>query len=162
MDVDITRRLSLLRDIEAIERLKHEYWHYNDSGLRGDLVAGLFTEDGVWSNPDFGTYVGRDAIRAFFEAMGKAVPFCSHLGMNPMIEVDGDRATGRWRGLLLASMRGEGGDEAQLTLMDYVDTFERHDGRWLIRKLDIFFNFTVPFGGSWLGQEKSRADQPVA
>lgn len=156
MSIDADTRLARLADIEAIIRLKHEYWSYNDTGFQADRIAALFTPDGVWSNAEFGHYDGREAIRAFFKSAPAIVPFCAHVGMNPIIDLDGDGAVGRWRALLLSTINEPAGAVAKLILIDYLDEFRRVDGAWLIRKLDIVFNFVVPFGESWVGLEKSR------
>jgi hypothetical protein len=156
MSGDIDARLARLADIEAIIRLKHEYWNHNDSGFRADEIAALFTADGIWSNAEFGQYEGREAIRAFFKNAPAIVPFCAHVGMNPIIDLDRDQATGRWRALLLSTLNEPSGAVAKLILIDYLDEFRRIDGVWRIRKLDILFNFVVPFGDSWVGLEKSR------
>jgi len=156
MSGDIDARLARLADIEAIIRLKHEYWNHNDSGFRADEIAALFTADGIWSNAEFGQYEGREAIRAFLENAPAIVPFCAHIGMNPIIDLDRDQATGRWRALLLSTLNEPSGAVAKLILIDYLDEFRRIDGVWRIRKLDILFNFVVTFGDSWVGLEKSR------
>ena len=44
-------------------------------------------------------------------------------------------------------------------LIDYRDDFVRLEGRWLIKKLDILFNFDAAHGESWAGAEKIRAVQ---
>ena len=153
---DIDARLARLADIEAIIRLKHEYWNHNDAGFRADEIAALFTADGIWSNAECGQYEGREAIRALFQNAPAIVPFCAHVGMNPIIDLDRDEATGRWRALLLSSLNEPSGAVAKLILIDYLDEFRRIDGLWRIRKLDILFNFVVTFGDSWVGLEKSR------
>ncbi|WP_416899133.1 MAG: nuclear transport factor 2 family protein [Minwuia sp.] len=145
-----------MSDIEEIVHLKNLYWHYNDVGLLGDRIAPLFTEDGVWSNAELGHYEGREAIRDFFNGASAVLPFCAHLGMNPVIAVNGDTATGIWRAILLGTFVEEGEPVARQILIDYRDDYVRQDERWLIRKLDILFNFNVPAGTSWAGQTVIR------
>jgi hypothetical protein len=154
----IEERLARLEALEAITRLKHLYWHYNDVGHLGDKIASLFTEDGIWSNAMFGHYEGRAAIRAFFNGASSGLPFCAHVGMNPIIDVTGDTAVAKWRALLFGTFVENGDKIARLILIDYLDTFARIDGQWYIRKLDILFNFNVPFGESWSGTEQIRAE----
>ena len=43
-----------------------------------------------------GKAVGLEKIRKFFTNSRKAMPFAVHMVMNPIIEVDGDRAEGTW------------------------------------------------------------------
>ncbi len=153
----LSRRAERLQSIQDIIALKHRYWHYNDTGLLGDRIAPLFTEDGVWSNAELGHYVGREAIRTFFNNASQALPFCAHVGMNPVIDIAGDRASGRWRALLPGTFVADGVSTSHLILIDYRDEFQHIGARWFIRKLDILFNFNVAFGAGWAGHEKIRA-----
>ena len=156
MSASLEQRLDVLHSIQEILNLKHEYWHYNDVGLLGDKIAPLFTEDGVWSNAELGHYEGRAAIRDFFNGASDVITFCAHIGMNPIIEVNGDTAVGKWRALLPGTMAEEGGKVSRIILIDYLDDFRRIDGRWYIQKLNILFNFNVEFGNSWAGTEQIR------
>ena len=157
MNDDALARLDRVEATLAITRLKHTYWHYNDTGLRGDEIAALFTEDGVWSNAELGHYEGRDAIRDFFNGASAAIPFCAHVGMNEIIDIDGDTAHARWRCLLPATLVEEGEKKSRLILIDYRDDFVRIDGRWFIEKLDILFNFNIEIPNGWAGLERFRA-----
>ena len=157
MSESVGARLNRLESIQEIIRLKHLYWHYSDTGLLGDRIASLFTEDGVWSNAELGHYEGRDEIRRFFNGASRTLPFCAHVGMNPIIDIDGDQAAGKWRAFLSGTFVEDCGDVSRLVLIDYLDDFVRIDGSWYIRKLDILFNFNVRFGASWAGHEKIRS-----
>ena len=157
MNNDLAARLDRLESIQEITKLKHTYWHYNDVGLLGDKIAPLFTENGVWSNKELGHYEGREAIKSFFNGTSDLLPFCAHVGMNAIIDVEGDTATAKWRCILTGTFVEEGQSISRFILIDYLDDFVRIDGRWLIKKLDILFNFDVEFGQSWAGSEKVRA-----
>jgi len=156
MTTSTEERIARLEAIDEIMRLKHVYWHHNDVGLLGDKIAPLFTEDGVWSNEELGHYEGRAAIRDFFNGASEVLPFCAHVGMNPIIDIDGDTAVGKWRAFLTGTFVEDGTPVARLILIDYLDDFVRVDGTWFIKKLDILFNINVPFGQSWAGTEKIR------
>ena len=39
MNEDELKRLDHVESVLAIQKLKHTYWHYNDTGLRGDDIA---------------------------------------------------------------------------------------------------------------------------
>ena len=39
LDKDELSRLEKVEAVPAIKKLKHIYWHYNDTGLRGDDIA---------------------------------------------------------------------------------------------------------------------------
>ena len=84
------------------------------------------------------------------------LPFCAHVGMNPIIDIDGDAAVGKWRAFLSGTFVEDSKPVSRLILIDYLDDFVRIDGKWYIKKLDILFNFNVEFGASWAGTEKIR------
>ena len=156
----LEQRADRLRSIQDIIALKHGYWRYNDTGLLGDRIAPLFTEDGIWSNAELGHYAGREAIRTFFNGASEGLPFCAHVGMNPVIDILGDNANAKWRALLPGTFVADGVRKSHLILIDYADEFQRINGRWYIRKLDILFNFNVEFGAAWAGTEQIRAVGP--
>ena len=93
---DLERRIQVLEDIEAIKKLKHSYCAYCDDQYDADALADLFVEDAVWDGRERGRNDGREAIRAFFRNAPNRLPFAIHMVLNPIIEVDGDRATGIW------------------------------------------------------------------
>ena len=157
MSPELDERVDKLRSVQKITALKHLYWRYNDIGLLGDKIAPLFTEDGVWSNAELGHYEGREEIRDFFNGASEALPFCAHVGMNPIIEIDGDTAVAKWRAILPGTFVEDGVPKSHLILIDYLDDFQRIGERWYIKKLDILFNFNVEFGTTWTGTEKIRA-----
>ena len=108
LNEDELKRLDNVESVLAIQKLKHTYWHYNDTGLRGDEIAALFTQDGVWSNAELGHYEGREAIRTFFNGASSTIPFCAHVGMNEIIDIDGDTAHAKWRCLLPCTLVEDG------------------------------------------------------
>lgn len=91
-----------LRDKEEIRALKATYCRYVDGGWpehggsHMGPVADLFIPDGVWdASPGIPTARGTEAIRALFVKL-REMPFAIHNAVNPMINVDGDTATGHW------------------------------------------------------------------
>ena len=93
---ELERRLRVLEDIEAIKQLKYCYADACDRGYDHDTLADFFTEDAVWDGGTFGRYEGREEIREFFCGVSTDIPFAVHYMMNPIISVDGDKASGRW------------------------------------------------------------------
>ncbi|MFC3230037.1 nuclear transport factor 2 family protein [Marinibaculum pumilum] len=154
---DLEARVARLAAIEEITRLKHLYWHYNDQGLDAARIGPLFVDEGVWSNAELGHHEGRAAIEDFFGGASATITFCAHLGMNGIVEVDGDTARGRWRLLLPCTFMQDGRKVSRWILGDYDDAFVRRDGSWLFSRLDVIFNFNVAQGDSWAGMEQVRA-----
>jgi len=116
-------------DRNAIRRLKHEYCFAIDSG-RYEEWASLFTEDGRFVRGSGDAYEGRDELYAFAsEEFDPIFETFAHIVTNPVIDGDGDRATGRW--YLFMPYQEHGGGTGWIHAK-YDDTYRRVDGEWRI------------------------------
>ena len=152
--LDLERRIRVLEDIEEIKRLKARYNSYCDDSYDVDGIAGLFTEDGIWDGGSFaltrrhrGVAVGRAQIRKFFENNSDTLPFAVHMVMNPIIEVDGDTATGIW--YLFQAGTVAAGNQAIWGAARYDDEYRRVDWEWKIKHLRLTSFFWTPFDEGW-------------
>jgi uncharacterized small protein (DUF1192 family) len=144
---ELERRLAVLEDIEEIKRLKAHYAALCDDHYNSDGIAALFTPDGVWDGGDLGRAEGRDAIRAFFVKAPKAFPFAIHNVMNPIIEVSGDSARGRW--YLLQPMTMARGNQAAWLAGRYDEEYVRTAEGWRFRRLKFIPLFMTPYEEGW-------------
>lgn len=94
---DLERRIGALEDLEQIKRRMRRY--VNALVLvRWDDVVDSFTEDATVEIGISGVHVGTAAIAKLFKHdigtrhIGKEMIFLAH----PVIDLDGDRATGSW------------------------------------------------------------------
>lgn len=147
---DLARRVRVLEDIEAIKRLKARYCLHVDSG-EPDKVADLFTADAVWDGGAVGRYEGRDAIRAFMRDLPKMLSFALHHVMNPLIEVDGDAATGHWYLIEPCTMART--NQAVWGTAMYQDRYVRRDGDWRFADVKLVPVFWTPFDQGWAKQK---------
>ena len=145
---DIDRRLRVMEDIEEIKRLKARYCSYCDDNYDADSIASLFTEDAIWDGGIRGKAEGRDEIRNFFIRASQKLPFAVFMVMNPIIEVDGDRAKGIWY-LLQACTYAEG-DRAVWGSARYDEEYVRLQGEWKFRNLRLTSFFWTPFDRGWV------------
>src|SRR5215217_6511461 len=81
-----------------IYELKSKYsWYYDTPDFEG--LMDLFTDDAVCDFGPYGTWEGKEAIRAGFEreisAPDNNFPTV-HATTNPLIEIDGDTANGKY------------------------------------------------------------------
>ncbi|MEX0846533.1 MAG: nuclear transport factor 2 family protein, partial [Ilumatobacteraceae bacterium] len=95
----------------------------------------LFVPDGTWSTSLGDTMCdGHDAIRTHFgniRASGR-IRASAHMVTNPLVDIDGDRATVRWSFTMVYT----GADEGRYRILGfYDDVMERADGRWQFRSL---------------------------
>ncbi|MCP5024809.1 MAG: nuclear transport factor 2 family protein [Actinomycetia bacterium] len=148
MSDSLEARVQRLEDIEEIGKLKARYCDHCDKGYRPDGIADLFTEDGVWDGGNtFGRREGREAIRRHFQKASERVAIARHQVMNPIIEVDGDQATGQW--LLFQPCTDAGVDGAVWLAATYHDKYRRVDGRWLFAETVIDVAFFSAFEKGW-------------
>jgi len=148
---DLEDRLRRLEDIEAIRALKARYCAYCDDDYNPDGLAALFTEDAVWDGGRLGRFEGRAAIRAFFAEASKLISFALHNVMNPMIEVDGDTATGRW--YLLQPCTLAESNQAIWLSAHYHDRYRRIGESWQFESVVIDLKFLTPYDEGWAKTE---------
>ena len=144
-------RIGELVAIEDIRRLKHRYMSFCDLGYPSDKIGPMFVDDAVWDGGEaFGRHEGRPAIEAFFDGVSSTIVFAAHLALNAIIEVDGDRATAKWRMIMPCTLVVEGVKSSRWILGDYVDACVRRDGTWMFQSVDFLVNFNVATDESWI------------
>jgi len=135
--MNIEQRVQVLEDIEEIRKLKAAYCAACDDDHNGDAVAALFVPDGTWGAAGRPKELGRTEIAAFmFGVRSRGEMKCSaHQVFNPVINVDGDRATGDWRFLMMYTAT----DEQTFTRIigTYADTYVRTIAGWRFESLEV-------------------------
>ena len=132
-----------LMAIEEIKKLKAVYCACCDDQYDPNGLASLFTENATWDGgPEFGLHQGRNAIRNFFAGVSGNILFAAHLVMNPIIEVSGKRAKGKWR-LIMPCTVSESTDkvEAKWLLSKYDEEYTLSDDGWLFDKMVVNSQF---------------------
>lgn len=143
----LEHRLRTVEDIEAIKKLKAKYCAACDDHYDADAIAALFTEDAVWDGGNFGVHQGREAIRNFFQAAADIFPFALHQVMNPLIEVDGDTATGQWYLFQPCTLGGR--NQAMWLAAKYAEEYVRTGEGWRFRSLKVKAEFFTPYEDGW-------------
>jgi SnoaL-like domain len=152
------RRVDAAEAVLEIHALKARYGDLVDQRFsHGELVdpetlqavtvaaADLFTADGVWDGgPGLGRRVGRAAIAA--RLAEPTLTFSRHLFVRPRIDVDGDRARGRWD-LLSPCRRPDGSSWWMCGFED--DDYARVDGVWLHRTMTLTTVFMAQADPGW-------------
>ena len=138
-----SEKIQWLYDIEQIKQLKHRYCAFCDEQYNPEGIASLFTEDGVWDGGSFGRAEGRVGIRQFFGEVSKQVSFANHYVCNPIIEIDGDAATGRWDLWQPMVMAPE--PVALWLVAKYREQYVRAGESWLFKRLELDIKALSPY-----------------
>jgi ketosteroid isomerase-like protein len=133
-----------LVDLRQVEQLKYDYcWAYDGGNL--DRLVALFTEDAVCELGFFGTWRGRDEIRAGYGDLMVATGIPGsrrHAVTNPAIDIDGDTAQARW---CVLDFRTEDGIDQPVRIVAVADDeYRRSDGGWLIARSALDVQWVEP------------------
>ena len=139
-------------DVQQICKLKARYCVNNDGGWpeQGPSHSGPaledFTEDAVWDGRPFLPITqGREAIRKT-QMEHRKIPFVIHYVMNPIINVDGDTASGRWHCLIpITSHEGED----RWLLGTYHEKYVRTAQGWKYTYIKFTAARVAPKEGGW-------------
>ncbi|MGR8918900.1 MAG: nuclear transport factor 2 family protein [Gammaproteobacteria bacterium] len=134
-------RITRLEDIEAIKQLKARYCEICDDTHNPERIASVFAEDAIWESPDFGKAQGHAEIQALFQNFRDMFTFSQHNIMNPIITVDGDRATGIW--YIMGPWTLAENDEETWMALRYDDDYVKVDGEWKYQHLRVKLRMTA-------------------
>ena len=149
---DLEQRIKTLEDIEAIKNLKRRYCTYCDDDYGAAALADLFMPDAtiitIWDDGIRGRADGQEEIRHFFQQASQSLPFAVHMVLNPIIEVNGDKANGTW--YLFQACTFSDGDRAVWGSARYDEEYARVDGQWKFQNSTLTSNFWTPFDEGWV------------
>jgi hypothetical protein len=166
-------RLRAIEDVAEITRLKTLYGEYWDAGWadapgdgRGDGLAALFTEDGIWDGRPVVADVlhGREEIKRSCDEFARFNTYAPdgsprddeamsiHFATNPRVDVDDDTAVGKFTGLLLTADAESG--RSFWCCGRYIDEFVRTDDGWKFTKVKFHYAMFTPFDGAGWVKER--------
>ncbi len=158
MSDHLAERLQVLEDIEAIRKLKALYCAACDDDHNPDKLGELFAEDAVWEASSMGKAEGRVAIQKMLGDLGKSgvIRNSAHNVFNPIIEVDGDTASGHWRLIMLYTGIYPNGELHYSRIIGwYNERYARIDGRWQFTSLYCEVEEAAPYR---LAEDQSAAE----
>lgn len=151
-------RVDALDAVHAITNLKARYAalvdaRYTLDGPKepaevariADRIVELFSEDAVWDGGEkLGEWKGRAEIRKRF--LEPTLHFTLHYFVKPILDVQGDRACGRWD-ILAPITFGDGKPGWMAGTED--DEYVRVDGSWLHSRMKLTVTFMGPELRGW-------------
>ena len=143
-EISLETRIKRLEDLEEIKNLMNKYCFHADEA-DGENWCQVFTEDGTFETDIYGTYEGREVIRALEHRS-----FAIHYNTNPIIEINGDYAIGKWLLLMPCSFDSDtDGKRAVWAAAKYVNDLVRVDGKWLFNRVRLKSIMWTPFDRGW-------------
>lgn len=153
MTRELEDRIRVLEDLEAIKKLKARYCFLVDEAVGGsresavELVS-LFTEDAFADFGEFGRYERSEGLVAFFaDFVPGLLSYTAHMVHNPVIEINGDRATGDWYFEVPCTLRAT--NLAGWLQGRYQEEYVREEGAWLWKSITADFDYATPFDEGW-------------
>ncbi|WP_435361838.1 nuclear transport factor 2 family protein [Haloarchaeobius sp. DFWS5] len=139
----LSARVARLEARGALKELKAAYC-YSIDARDWDRLRSLFTSDAVLDFGGLGTYEGDDGLDRFVREFVEAnLDGSAHMVHNPVLDVDGDTATGRWYvESPVTYADGSGGWRQGV----YDDEYRRVDGEWRFASVQMRFLYTADFG----------------
>ena len=144
---ELEQRLTRMEDIEAIKQLKAEYCDICDDDHNPDRITTIFAEDGIWEGAGFGKAQGHAAIRELFKKFQTLISFSQHQVLNPVIKIDGDRATGIW--YFFGPFTFYQNNQAKWLAARYQDDYVKLNGEWKIQHLRARGRMSADYEKSW-------------
>ncbi|MEH0152902.1 nuclear transport factor 2 family protein [Limibacter armeniacum] len=136
MGKTLEQRIQLLEDIEAIKKLQATYAHCVDQGWNGKTfqdVSSLFVDDATFECAAFGLHAQGNVSISETLKQGSVFAIAQHSFTNPVIEVDGDTATGKW--LLWV---GVNNGDSNIVFESEDITYKRTAEGWKIQSIELF------------------------
>ncbi len=152
---ELERRITNIEDVEAIKKLKARYCAICDDNHDPEKITGLFTSDAVWESEGIGVHQGHAAIRALFQRFQARISFSQHNVMNPIIEVDGDTASGTW--YFLGPFTFRKGNRAMWLAARYEEQYVKIDGQWKFKHLRAIGRMSAPYETGWANKDAARS-----
>ena len=128
---EMLARLRRLEDLEEIRQMFVDYGHHLDAG-DVEAYAALFADDGELLLGPVGRAKGRAAIvELMTRVRASATTTSFHLVTNPIVRLDGDRASSE---VLWTVIRPDAEGKLQVAMFGrHHDTLVRERGRWRIQ-----------------------------
>ena len=147
MDVAaLEQRLTRIEDLEAIKQLKATYCDICDDDHNPERTT-IFAQDGIWEGAGFGKAQGHAAIRELFKKFQTMISFSQHQVMNPIIKIDGERATGIW--YFFGPFTFYKDNQAKWLAARYEDDYVKVNGEWKIQHLRARGRMHTNYEESW-------------
>lgn len=151
---ELEKRLQALEEIEAIKRLKARYCAMCDV-TTATVWPGSLPRMRCRTAGTLGALRGAKPCGTSFAGSQELLCFAVHYVMNPLIEMSGEHATGRW--YLLEPCTFAEGSRAVWGAAHYEDEYVKPSGEWKFKKVKLIAVLWTPFAQGW-AKKRSMVD----
>ena len=148
---ELEQRITRIEDLEAIKQLKATYCDICDDDHNPERITTIFAEGGIWEGAGFGKAQGHTAIRELFKKFQTMISFSQHQVMNPIIKIDGERATGIW--YFFGPFTFYKDNQAKWLAARYEDDYVKVNGEWKIQHLRARGRMHTNYEESWANND---------
>jgi len=155
---ELEARIKNLEDIEEIRKLQYTYAYLIDT-RQFDKVPDLFADDFVAEWGFAGPYKTREELREFFTGpIAATLAMSAHQMLAPIIEIQGDKATGTWYLLVAQTNVTPHGEVAVWIQGKYENEYVRMGGDWKFSCLGFKMLFGTPYEDGWVKTRMMNTD----
>ena len=151
---DVEKKIKELEDIEKIKKLKARYCYLVDEMVAGNKaklneLMTYFTDDPWIDFSEFGRHEGKEAAATFMGGIvAQILSYTAHMVSNPIIELNGNKATGRWYVEVPCTLRAT---NTPMWLQGKYDEEYRKVGEdWKWASIATRFDFFSPLEEGWV------------
>ena len=143
-------KLEELLDKEAIRELMHTWFYLVDEGKAVEVLDRFTTDDVTFDGGSLGKANSKEEWREMTKVMfEEELLFTRHLVSNDIINVEGDKASGKW---YLNCPTVNGNDEAVWIKGTYDIKFRRLNGEWKVSSFTFDPSYVSPYEKGWAEQ----------
>jgi len=148
---ELAAKVRTLEDIEGIRKLQFRYTYFLDTSQWDDVVN-LFAENAKAQISDLPLCEGKEEIaKVFKQLFGSGMATMTrHMVIQPVVEVEGDRAKGTFYLFACATFKLPQGPTAAWSQGKYENEYVREKGEWKISSLKIKMTFRTPYADGWV------------
>jgi len=155
---DLEARIKKIEDIEEIRKLQYTYAYLIDT-RQFDKVPDLFADDFVAEWGFAGPFRKKEELREFFTGpIAATLAMSAHQMLAPIIEVQGDKATGTWYLLVCETDVTPQGEVAVWIQGKYENEYVRVGEQWRFSHLKFNMLFATPYEDSWVKTRMMQAE----
>ena len=146
---ELEARIRKIEDIHEIKNLEARYVYLVDT-LQIDKLPDLFADIFTIDFGHLGTFNTKEAFVDFLNGARTNTSMMRHQEMTPLIEVDGDKATGTWYLFGLFTHVMPQGEVANWMQGRLDNEYVRVDGKWKYSVRKFTFTLHTPYEDGWV------------